>query len=579
MIETVVALGVFVIFVIGIYGSIRLSFSLVYQSRIRIVGTALLNEQIEIIRNVAFDDVGIQKGSPSGIFEHVTSTMRNGMTFEITRTIRNIDDPYDGTIGGTPADTAPGDYKFVQLEVQCISCGQRESLSMYTYVAPKYLEGNLNHGALFIHVIDAYGNAVPEAVVHIASTSTNPTYDFSDTTDNQGYLRIYDLATGTAKFLIEATKEGYTTDKTRMASSTNINPITPFVTILKQAVSNLTLTIDHTSSLEIQTQNAQCNAVSGVPVVVKGTRLIGANPDVFLINSTYTTNATGTTGGITLPWDSYSITTTAYDLIGTIPDVPISLLPGSSQNTKLILGPNTARSLIVAAKYQNSPIANATVTITGPNGFSDNKTTGVGSISQTDWSQGPGIEAFGNGNGYSSASGIDPYTSPGNISLSRNGNQYVSSGYLDSSTIDVGENARYIVWSWNPISQPASTTLRIQIATTASSTGQVWNFVGPDGTANTYFNESNVTIPVDHDNERYMRYRVYLDTNDQNVSPILSYMSFVYTNVCTPPGQVYEGGLATGQYTVHIDAAGFQAYENQITVTGDHYMIANLTAL
>lgn len=579
LIESVIALGIFAIFVIGIYGSIQLSFSLVYHSRVRILGTALLNEQIEIIRNAPFDSIGIINGSPSGIFEYVTTTKRNGMTFEITRTIRNVDDPYDGTIGGTPGDTAPADYKFVQIEALCTSCDQAEPLEMYTYIAPKYLEGNLNHGALFIHIIDAYGNPVPDATVHVIATSTNPKYDFFDTTDNNGYLRIYDLATGTAKYVIQATKAGYTSAMTYAASSTNPNPTTPNVTIIQQAVSNLTLTIDHISTLAIETENAQCVPVSGVPVTVKGTRLIGLNPSVFLVNEGYITNGAGTTGNMLLPWDSYGISISGYDLMGTIPDVLMPILPASSQTSQLIVGPNTTRSLVVTANYQGAPVADATVTITGPNGFSVVKKTGVGSISQTDWSLGPNYETFGIGQGYSSATGIDPYTSPGDIALAKNGSLYVSSGMLESSTIDTGENARYIVWSWNPLSETPSTTTRLQIATSASSTGQIWNFVGPDGSTSTYFTTTSLNISSIHDNQRYMRYRVYQNTIDSLFSPLLSDLAFVYTNACSPPGQVYVGGLNQGQYTIQIEATGFQTYQQTLDVTTDHFIITDLTSL
>lgn len=579
LIESVIALGIFAIFVVGIYGSIQTSFSLVYHSRVRIIGTALLNEQIEIIRNVPFDSVGIINGSPSGIFDYVTTTVRNGMTFEITHTIRNIDDPFDGTIGGVPADTAPADYKFVQIEARCTSCGQEESLAMYTYVAPKYLEGNLNHGALFVQVIDAYGNPISDATVHVVATSTNPTYDFFDTTDVDGYLRIYDLATGTAKYVIEASKTGYTTDTTYATNAENPNPTTPHVTIIAQAVSNLTLTIDRTSSLAIETKNLQCAVVPSVPITIKGTRLIGINPDVFLVNEGHTTDGLGTTGNFSLPWDSYGMTVSGYDLVGTIPNVPMVILPGSSQTSQVIVGSNTARSLVVLASHQGAPIANASVTITGPNGFVANKTTGVGSITQTDWSLGPNYETFGIGQGYSSASGIDPYTSPGDLLLTRNGNSYVASGYLESSTIDTGENARYILWSWSPMSETPSTTVRLQMATSPSSTNQIWNFVGPDGTSNTYFTTSSASIASIHDDESYMRYRVYFDTIDSSVTPVFSDITLVYTNACIPPGQVYVGGLSQGQYTIDIHADTFQDYQQTLDITGDQFMNAELNSL
>ncbi len=577
LVEAVVALGVFVIFVVGIYGSVQLSFSLVYQSRIRIIGTALLNERMEIVRNTSFENVGIKNGSPAGLFERTTTTNRNGMIFEVTHTIRNIDDPYDGVIGGTPSDMAPADYKFVQIDARCLSCGQAEELSMYTYVAPKYLEGNSDNGALFVRVINAYGDPVSGAMVRVVNTTTNPVYDFSDTTDSEGYLRVYDLVTSTATYMVEASKSGYTLDYTRSSTLANPNPVTPLVSVLKQAVSNLTLTIDQVSSLQVVSQNPQCVSVPNVNFSIQGTRVIGTNPDVYLAEGVYSTGQSASLS-LPLPWDKYLLGVVEYDLVGTIPDVPLSLLPGSSQNVTLIVGSNTSRSLMVLARHQGSPVAGARVTIAGPNNFLVEKTTGVGSVAQTDWSLGGGNELFGDGRGYSTMSGVDVTSNPGTIILAQNGGNFVQSGYLESSTIEVGESARYIQWSWDPLTQPSSTTVRLQIATATSSNAE-WNFVGPDGTGSTFYTENNITISSIHDNDRFMRYRIYMDTENQAATPLVSDISFIYTNECTPPGQTYVGGLSPGTYTVTIDADGFHTYQDQLEITGDQALTADLTSL
>ncbi|MBI4992997.1 MAG: prepilin-type N-terminal cleavage/methylation domain-containing protein, partial [Candidatus Magasanikbacteria bacterium] len=124
LVEIVVALGVFLLFASGIYSGIQFVFKSVYYSRLKILETGILNEQLEIIRNLPFEDVGIVNGSPSGVLERTATTTRNNIDFEITRTIRNIDDPFDGTIGGTPNDLAPADYKMVEVEIICTNCYQ-----------------------------------------------------------------------------------------------------------------------------------------------------------------------------------------------------------------------------------------------------------------------------------------------------------------------------------------------------------------------------------------------------------------------------------------------------------------------
>jgi len=44
--------------------------------------------------------------------------IRDNTSFNVETIIRNIDDPFDGTIGGDPNDTSPSDYKLAEIEMQ-----------------------------------------------------------------------------------------------------------------------------------------------------------------------------------------------------------------------------------------------------------------------------------------------------------------------------------------------------------------------------------------------------------------------------------------------------------------------------
>ncbi|HRN69994.1 MAG TPA: hypothetical protein PLS49_02305 [Candidatus Woesebacteria bacterium] len=78
-------------------------------------------------------------------------------------------------------------------------------------------------------------------------------------------------------------------------------------------------------------------------------------------------------------------------------------------------------------------------------------------------------------------------------------------------------------------SQPANTIINFQIAIAdsinGSCTGVTYNFVGPDGTANTYFTTDS-PIPFNDDGTGFenpsqcMRYRAYLSTTDYNTTPV-----------------------------------------------------------
>mgnify|MGYP000032385738 FL=1 len=253
LLEAVISIAIFLLFALGIYGGTQLVFKIVYSSRIRILETGILNEQVELVRNLSFYDVGVINGSPSGVLDRNVTTTRNGVDFLVTRTVRNIDDTYDGTVGGVPQDLAPADYKLVDISVICARCDQREPLSMQTYVAPKFLEGDPTHGALFIEVFDANAQAVQSASVHILSTSTDPTYDFTDTTDNDGMLRLVDMAEGFGTYNITISKDGYTSDGTLSITESIPNPTKPTASVIAQGVTEVSFSIDLISSISIET--------------------------------------------------------------------------------------------------------------------------------------------------------------------------------------------------------------------------------------------------------------------------------------------------------------------------------------
>ncbi|PIR76524.1 MAG: hypothetical protein COU32_01520 [Candidatus Magasanikbacteria bacterium CG10_big_fil_rev_8_21_14_0_10_42_10] len=573
LLEIVVAIGIFAIFAVGIYSGIQFVFRLVYNSRLRIIETSLLNEQIEGIRNMSFYDIGIVNGSPSGLLEYSVTTTRNGIDFDITRTIRNIDDPFDGTIDGTPQDLSPADYKLVDVSVICTQCRQQHALLMSTYVAPKYLEGDPTHGALFIDVFDASGQPVQGAMVHIVSTVTTPTYDFYDTTDNDGRLAIVDLAAGLEAYDITVTKDGYTTDQTMQPSVENANPVKLPATVLAQSVTEISFSIDLVSDISVQTLNAYCVPIGSTSVSLIGTKKIGTNPDVFLTDLNITTNGSGQYEFDTLVWDTYQFGVSGYNIIGSIPNERVDLLPGASQPVQLILGTVSTHALRVDVvdSVTGQPIANATVTVTST-GYTDEKVTGVGTVGQTDWSGGSGQDTLADNTRFFSDDGnVDVLTSVGNMTLWKTGSDYASSGWLESSTFDLGLDATYQNIIWEPLAQPAETgsdAVQFQIATASSTSPTSWNFFGPDGTAGTYYTAADTVISDVHTGDRYMRYTVFMTTASTTYTPTLSNVSFTYTNSCTPPGQVYFGSLSSGDYSISVSATGYDPTTVNVTVNG-----------
>src|SRR3989344_4045928 len=214
LVETLVGSAVFVILALSAYRAFGVLMDAVSMSQAKLAATTLSNEQIEIIRNLPYDDVGIENGIPTGKIARNQTVIKDNYSFDVQTTIRNTDDPFDGTIGGSPSDTSPADYKLVDLDITCSNCKLLSPLKFTTLVAPHALENASSNGALFIQVFDTAGIPVANASVHITNTETNPDIIIDEITDNAGWVKMVDVPPGTNAYNITATKSGFTPAKT-----------------------------------------------------------------------------------------------------------------------------------------------------------------------------------------------------------------------------------------------------------------------------------------------------------------------------------------------------------------------------
>ncbi len=110
-----------------------------------------------------------------------------------------------------------------------------------------------------------------------------------------------------------------------------------------------------------------------------------------------------------------------------------------------------------------------------------------------------------------------------------------SSGTFISESHDFGfhpVNLKTI--SWKPTTQPNGTDLKIQLAT--NNDGSTWEFVGPDGTSNTYYTDPvGEQIWSDHDGDRLLKYKAYFSTTTSRFKPILDDVKINYNSIPSVP--------------------------------------------
>ena len=102
---------------------------------------------------------------------------------------------------------------------------------------------------------------------------------------------------------------------------------------------------------------------------------------------------------------------------------------------------------------------------------------------------------------------------------------FVSS--LKDANPPVGSTPTWTTLSWTATT-PANTSLKFQVAASNSVIGP-FTFVGPDGTAATFFTVSGGSLSQ-FNGFRYLKYKAYLTTTNTSVSPILSDVTMCFNN-------------------------------------------------
>jgi prepilin-type N-terminal cleavage/methylation domain-containing protein len=570
LVEIVVGSAVFLVVAMAIYGAYTSLFQLVHLDQARILAVDLADEQFEIIRNMPYAEIGIVNGVPSGVLPATTTIIRGGTTFNVTYTVRDV----DLGIFSSPTDPYPADNKFVQVNIACPTCQNFTPVNISGQVAPKNLENSDNNGALFIQAINADGDPVADAAVSVAYTSTTSPIIINDTTDDTGMLQLVDIPPANQAYNITVTKPGYSTDQTYIASSTNPTPNKPPATVASGQLTQVSFSIDQTSALDFNSMTPACAAAPGFNFMMTGAKTIG--PGIPKYAKNLVTDGSGSLSLDPMEWDSYTIAPNDanYDLAGLDPLDPLELDPNSVQDVGLIVVPKDPDSVLVTVKDTGTglPLSGATVELSG-SGYDQTLMTGQGYFDQTDWSHGAtqtGI--YSDPSAYASGSDVDTSTSTGNVLLADDivdPYNVNATGTLESSIFDTGTSSNFSTLTWTPGSQSiltGTTSVKFQFATNQSATSTIWNFLGPDGTSNTYYTSPNATISSANNGNEFARYLMYLTTASPTSTPIVSSVGFTYTSSCTPPGQVIFQGLNPGTYTLTVSDAGYTTYATAVTV-------------
>ena len=370
LIEVLVVVFIMSVAFTSFYTVSTLGTKYIIESKNRLAATALANEKMEIVRNLAYVDVGIQGGSPAGNIPEDEDVIANGHAFHVRTIIQYIDDPTDGTF---PADTVPNDYKVVKTIVSWKdSNGQTQEVDSISRFVPPGLETTAGGAPLAINVSGSDGvTGVPQANVHVVNSAVTPAINFNIQTDNDGHIMMPSMPASLGGYQFTITKNGYETVATVDPASVSYAPIYRHQDVLLNTLNSYTYIEDKLSKLTVASLDYQGNPVGGISYSIKGGKILDTAGNVVDMDTTGTTNATtGKKEYIDISPGNYAILTAVnsqFEFIDYDPSTsPAILAPNSDLIYILRMADKNVNALFLEVKNadaSHAPIAGAKVTL------------------------------------------------------------------------------------------------------------------------------------------------------------------------------------------------------------------------
>ena len=253
LIEALVFLFVFSVITVTFYSTWSLGTRFIILAKNRMVASALATEKMEVIRNLAFEDIAHTTGVPAGNLLQDESVVRSGGTYQVHTQIVNRDDDFDGTLSDTDVDFI--DFKDVKITVSWGSAGQSVSVSS-RFVPAGIEQSAAGMGILVVNVTsDKNGGAlVSGATVRVQNTALG--YDETNTTDSMGRLMLVGIPEGIQEYMITVSKSDYETVSTLAPyPTTAFNPTHEHASVVELSINTANIYQNELANLRVETKD------------------------------------------------------------------------------------------------------------------------------------------------------------------------------------------------------------------------------------------------------------------------------------------------------------------------------------
>ena len=248
LIDVIVGVSLMVIVFSGIFGAYQLAVKVVGQSKNKIAATAVANQQLERIRNLSYESLGIEGGFPEGTIEPIATTSLNSVVYTIETRVDFVIDSIDGM--ALPEDDCPNDYKKAEVKISWAGRFPGQ-VQLSTDISPKNLvqECAAAGGVLVVSAFDAQGLMVSSPLVEVKDPISGSTLKTATPESGRHY---FSLATSTYKVIVS--RNGYSQERTYGIDEIT-TPEKPHPQILEDQITEISFSIDRLGSMAIDTMS------------------------------------------------------------------------------------------------------------------------------------------------------------------------------------------------------------------------------------------------------------------------------------------------------------------------------------
>ncbi len=374
-IESLVFLFIFSLITLTFYQVMTVGTNLILVSKNKLGAIALANEKMEIVRNLKYADVGVVGSACNGNIPKNEEVTENGRKYKVHTVATYVDDPFDGTLGGSPNDLAYEDYKKVEITVSWNEgTSNKGSVSVTSQFVPTGLEAiNPADGILSINIFSdqAGGVAVTGATVHI--TNSDLGYNETRQTDASGNVMIIGAKQSIQKYKITINKNNYESVSTFPPfPTTSFKPVDVNASVVAGSLNVINIIENKLANIKISTVDHLNNPVADIDFTLEGGRKLGTDATdstkfIYNLDVTSKTDDNGEKEFNSISPGQYTFdlasAETDYTLIGISSVSPFSLASEATKNIQVKVADNhkTALLLKIIKSADDTPIAGATV--------------------------------------------------------------------------------------------------------------------------------------------------------------------------------------------------------------------------